>query len=1234
MQKNAEVKKQEVVKDLIEVEVPEEVDLLPITQREDGLLDIAGRWVIDPDRKFALCLSEEFEQSIMTYTQKNKDEWGGFIVGHDVEWINPENQRVVKIMVCERAIVLGQTRSGGSFEILESVVDEWMNSNDREGEQSFMTVFAVNKWKKIGWVHSHADMGVFWSGTDTATMKDMNSMGTLVSIVYSRNGKGLNRLIRIDKNSTWFGGSYNLQKNKVSDNYVYAETEINTIDDVPKDIQKKYVKLLSETRVIETTVHTPIGAKTTPYTQKGGYSYKHKGDYGYGYGWDDYDVDYPYPGKGFRQTYPAAGSIVQTTLSGEKVVGGKQENNPKTKKLNLTLALFFSQIGEEFDALITKFKEERRKVKLKEIVDALDDAQVIVAIDFFDKKPATLLNFAKEYHNFPDLVSRFVNLLAAKVDASKVKPVGLNSSVVSQFGISWAENCINKANAALVEAATVNTVDTVEETKPIPEPKVMPFIPDKSTYDWKDWFIMLPTKYRMQFLNTLFYSIDEAVMKKILDKIEDGFTYVFRNEEKERANQAAILYENLLIDYDAVSPKYKDAFHYLYASFIRNALSVYFDGYTKKEEKLQWFLNAVSDKKSKDFINDFIVQYKTKKQLQELVEKQEIKVHQKTYVCPHCEITWPDKKGMETCIKQCQKMAFDKQNAPVAVIATSSTDNEPESKKVEKTTETKDKLAPLDIRNIEYMYGTPVEHFTQPCVCRLCGRVFETQEAADACITKCGDFLAELKENELKLGPYKCPACREKFDGLLPAIAHENKCINKEAGAVFAYILYGAERAIKQGLTTLDKALVTIINFYKDTTGELPEFINWLMTKIAGEKVLNSCSVCGEFIDVERPVENIVLTFMHEKYCKSENKKDTVFYGGYDFECGLCVGTIFQTANIDVMINHLLTRHGIYISRDELKSKQKEYLAQAKKDIMISTPNISYNGLYKCVRCNDKPIRYLDLASVMDHIVSEHKINPFTLHSDIYLFMTRNGAKERRGGYFITDSTLFIKGTFGCRYCPFTTTEAKAMFTHMVNVHGINVTVRERNEWDHLVENYEELDFSKENNKPNIDVQTPYVVMYNGVIECLKCHTVAASTDKMLEHFTKEHPEVNLSITEFSEWEAYMDAVANAPKPEEDDDGDGLYENDELKEMYDAWFSWRKSSEEPIDVCNSCGLVFDDFKDEVKNSWACFTHEMVCFGGLGEEDRTCMYCQKVFPTEEERDEHEDVCNFDERLMGY
>jgi len=73
MQKNAEVKKQEVVKDLIEVEVPEEVDLLPITQREDGLLDIAGRWVIDPDRKFALCLSEEFEQSIMTYTQKNKD---------------------------------------------------------------------------------------------------------------------------------------------------------------------------------------------------------------------------------------------------------------------------------------------------------------------------------------------------------------------------------------------------------------------------------------------------------------------------------------------------------------------------------------------------------------------------------------------------------------------------------------------------------------------------------------------------------------------------------------------------------------------------------------------------------------------------------------------------------------------------------------------------------------------------------------------------------------------------------------------------------------------------------------------------------------------------------------------------------------------------------------------------------------------------------------------------------
>ena len=119
-----------------------------------------GRWVIDIPKKFAICLSEEFEQAVVSCTQHNKVEWGGFIVGHDIKWTNPENNRQIQILIAERAVILGQTRSGASFEIKADVVEKWMDSN-AEDAMSFKTVYAKNRWKKIGWVHSHADLGVF-----------------------------------------------------------------------------------------------------------------------------------------------------------------------------------------------------------------------------------------------------------------------------------------------------------------------------------------------------------------------------------------------------------------------------------------------------------------------------------------------------------------------------------------------------------------------------------------------------------------------------------------------------------------------------------------------------------------------------------------------------------------------------------------------------------------------------------------------------------------------------------------------------------------------------------------------------------------------------------------------------------------------------------------------------------------------------------------------------------------
>lgn len=141
------------------------------------------------------------------YVQKSPIEISGLgrVKKHD-----NGDMEVVKVYLLE------QENTGASTDIDgEAVAKLMFETRKDEGDLNF-------------WWHSHVDMGVFWSGTDMATIKEFGKNGYLLSTVFNKK-----RQMR----SSYFQGGTDFLPTLFID-----QLETKVINELPKSVTKKWEK--------------------------------------------------------------------------------------------------------------------------------------------------------------------------------------------------------------------------------------------------------------------------------------------------------------------------------------------------------------------------------------------------------------------------------------------------------------------------------------------------------------------------------------------------------------------------------------------------------------------------------------------------------------------------------------------------------------------------------------------------------------------------------------------------------------------------------------------------------------------------------------------------------------------------------------------------------------------------------------------------------------------------------
>jgi len=1217
---------------IVEVEVPVvseykaeyPIDIHPLP---DGKLRIGDRWTIDATAGGAILLSKEFEESIMSYTYAMDDEWGGFIVGHDIHYFHPEKRKVCRILVCERAIVLGQTRSGGSFEILEEVINRWMDDDDYIEEQRFMEVYGINKWTKIGWVHSHVDMGVFWSGTDTTTTEDMDMPGIL-SIVVSRikAEKKLKRLVRVDKNEIWFGGSYRVFKDEVRSDFVHSEAEVETLDAVPKDIQLKYKKILEETVVIETASHVS-SKKAVHVIQQPPYSttYWH----GYGLGWEE--------------------AFGYNAAEGVREKFAKQYASKTGNRRTLTIPEFFMVLDEKFSGVVYP-NGIKKKWKMKLLVQVMETKDILMAYDTLIKQDLHMQLCLKNYNNFVAHVKNFHNNVIS-LAAQQQESHELAKAILKCFGKGWVK-------ALAMNLVERDDVATKWLTKPIME-----------TVDWEDLFLQLPDKTRSDIIDTMIYTADDKTQKKILDKFEDSLEWLVRGEYEEHAPYVAALYENFVNGIKKIKGKKNKAlYRATYLSFINATFKNYFLPHNADE--LQCVINALDDEYVNLFVRDFIAEFESEKDLVELFKAGKIKVYMKQYKCSHCENVWPTQDDADKCIELC-KVLLDKAAAKAKIIEAKEAKIAAvvEEKKDASTTKavvkTRDDIVSY-YSDATHIYGVSREYFKQPNVCNLCGAEYTEAAHASNCEATCQGLLEAIIDYAVEIDyVYECPCCGMYLDHINFADIHSREC--PQYGALYASHIAQEINYQKTG-TTANNVVISASDVIQALVGRYgrmergprpPPFIRWLILKEEEENAfpnnLYECKHCG----VKRPqidiywLDAVRNCYMHEIECvKVERLIDK---DGNLYQCLVCRKL---SANMPSLIrDHLRTVHGIKVTEEDLKA-------------MVGEPNrfgYTLGGDTSMIFCGICNTGFSTIYILREHLIEQHDI---TLGVSALAALIEVEEIEVAATQEETDSVKLINGTLTCKHCEVVISNPNIMVQHLRVKHKLLAGIGEVRKWDAHIRKH----------KASIIDNAPLVYVYANMFHCNMCGELSSThLSSMVGHFKQVHglnvtleslgkeisklkpPEIT-SNEESTAYIAFLDSkekghgphldcmycgksfnrwlgtdtlnfiewfkhetVCNIKQIEKTDDcvTTGIFpilEDVDAEASFDVWVAVKAIRGEDATKCHYCQRTFKKWACSKYNEIACFLHEVE--EGFDIDDFSCTYCSMLCGSIEDRVECE------------
>ena len=1131
-----------------------------------------GRWTVDSRKKYAICLSEEFEQAVMSCTQHNAAEWVGFIVGNDVKWTNPENNRQMHILIAERAVIIGQARTGASAEIKQEAVEKWMDSDD-ESAMAFKTVFAKNRWQKIGWVHSHADLGTFWSKTDTDTMKDMRGVPMLLSIVYARDGnKKIERRIRVDKNDVLLGGKYNLFKDEIDDMFVISEAKIETLDDVPIEFQEKYKEILKNTNILNTTSHAKPGVST--YSNVATFQSS----------W--YQRQRDKAGKFIQSTLTPAREAAQlskhTIVDGNLSEKAKEEiiefgnfhySLPQAGRKNLSVADFFVLLDK---SMVNEMKPDGlyKKWKMKDVVKSLDKQQILTIISFYKNSEVSVQLAMKAYHNFKEFTKRFAGALNSRLEKDSL----LGVAVCSIAGDDW----LSQIEASLVEKESIKLdIGSVEKTveEVVKEIKPIPFMPSETFTDWTNWYMFLPKKYKADFFDTIFDCDQEiANYKKIAERIEYAILLEMRGDEEKYLSYAVAVYENLVNMWRKTSNRYREAYRNFYTSYFLNAFQPFFSKYTYYNEKdgcsLQKFLNALDEEYVKQFINDFIVSYETDEELEEFAKKypKDISVYKQTFKCAICDIVWIAKADAESCEEECRKRGRTTSKTVIEIEAKDAT------AKKEKAPQSGSKTLLTDFsgsttmaENIplysgDYIFGTTVKYYEGLNVCNLCGTLYDTQESAEVCAEQCADVLEDVKTFFLdKDGMYECSFCGEQFMEDEDALRHSDTC--KENGTILSYLLY---MMTDSGEEPLD-VVKTVYEYHLSKGGTPAPFMEWMLDKGERERNIFTCEICG--VEVEQSTNTrlkLMKAYMHENFCKLESK-DAIKWVGTHFNCTLCTSSNYSTTASDLMQMHLFMRHGLYPTRKQIVelSTTTAVVRSSANVLLGETVNalLMDDGLC-CKECGDM---YIRPDSLLNHITKKH--TGIVVYGEYQQWIEHDDNIE-----------LSLYGAL-----PDKIVEKKKLPANVLSTDNIN--------------------------------------SYNGIFVCKHCELTAGGVSEMRKHLQEAH-EIEMSTDEENIMLTYLAKYLEEAKTKQVADtfdwgegADDLYMYENLDELFEEWLEERIGTGVSKTMCESCGEMFNESDSETENIYKCFIHEVDCMklSIFDIESFVCSVCGTLYPSILERE---------------
>jgi len=824
-----------------------------VETREDGKWSVQDRWIVDPTKKHIILFSKEFDQAALACTYAVDGEWGGYILG---DYFSKDG---VDVIVCEEPLILGQARSGASFDIKDEAVVEFMKSD------KFMELYGVRKLKNIGWIHSHASMGTFWSGTDNDTTKHLTG-NFVISMVVSREGEGIKHRIRVDRVTRFFGGALRYAKDEIDDNFVYHEMQVSKVNEVPDDIKTKYKEILDKSLIIEKPPEQP---KQYCY---GGVYRNPNGSFA---GWDD---DYG-PYGGHMYTYHSKTEI--TSESFFRII---------------TMA-----IGDNEKAVPYDVQCVAKNRKMKKIVKVLPMDNILGIIERCISHKDSIQAFHANFSNFDSMCGHFLK----EVKKRAGEEPELKNILVTTFGEDWQD----KFKQAIVEDKTKKSdlyIKVEEEKK-----------------NWADDALELSGNEYAAFITSIIGAAPtKEESKKMLEKLQDHITYIVRAEEDRYAVYFADTYKKLM----EISKTFSNDFHEAMVNFIWDAFETFFT--RAKKTELQKVVNALPDELVMPFMHDFIADFENETDLVELYTKGEIPVYRKMYECPICRTVYESQEEYNKCLEECKKKFSAKPAEVIETEEPKSTvPTYPTSPFLATPTgnlgmdsSTQQLLTENDVHSdVGVLLET--QKWDVPDQCPYCGRIYETSEGAEMCKQNCALRLGERKSECITIDSlYVCPTCGARFvpsadSGYIQALNtvydHGKTCT--ENGAMLFFDLVDCFSGSKREDWCI--MLAKIIARY-DNVVAIPGIIGWISGRIESGKSFFSCERCHTYFDdsstPSEKVANMIATYVHETNTCLTDMLPVIISDGHNYYCAVCektTNTRMMSNSLQMVYNHLIRQH-------------------------------------------------------------------------------------------------------------------------------------------------------------------------------------------------------------------------------------------------------------------------------------------------------------------------------------